>query len=183
MHVGRGFSLIELLAALALASVLMLAVMQVTASLGRVSAAMDGRGDSASPWRRDLEALLQTDLEQAMFAVAESDELHLEGLIGLGLERAEPTLVKYRLIKHQDEESGLLVREQRSLLERSNRPGQRELVAARVTAFEPEVLEPGERERSPNAAPAEGQSVRPRLGRLVISFTDQPQLVIEQELP
>lgn len=178
---GRAFSLVELLAALALASVLMVAVMQVTASLGRMGGAMERRGDAGSLWRSDVRDLLRSELEQAMFAVADVDELHLEGMIGLGGASRDPVLVAYRLIRLDDNEPGLLVREQRRLLDRTSRPDRRDLVVANVRRFEPELLEPGER---PAEAPRGGrQGIRRRLGRLVIQVVGEPTLVIEQELP
>ena len=189
MPVRKGFSLVELLAALALASVLMLAVMQVTASLGRMDSAMERRGDTGV-WRADVHELVRSDLEQAMFAVAETPgELHLEGMIGLGDGRGTPVLVVYRLIRKvagvarvagAEDEPGLLVREQRRLLDRGGSV-RRDLVAADVIGFEPEMLDPGER---PQPIPREiGQPPRPRLGRLSLTVAGETPLVIEQERP
>ena len=63
-HPNSGFTLVELLAAMALTAVLMLAVLHVVGSLGRSRMAMERRAAAANvaPWREDLIETLRRDL-------------------------------------------------------------------------------------------------------------------------
>jgi prepilin-type N-terminal cleavage/methylation domain-containing protein len=61
-HSPPGFTLVELLAATALSTVLMLAVLQVLGTLGRSRSMMEKQAAAAAPWREDLTEMLRRDL-------------------------------------------------------------------------------------------------------------------------
>lgn len=135
----HGFTLIELLAALALASILMLAAMEVTASLGIASDAMAQRA-TPHQWSEQVRALLQEDLAQAMEVEIDKDTIRITGPLGLDpqtLQRNhQPVRVTYRVHHRRGQaEFGLLLRLQQDLHDRTNRPAQRFLLAHGVSNF------------------------------------------------
>src|SRR5438034_2044328 len=109
----RGFTLVELIAASALAAVLCLAGMSVVASLGRTQRAFD-RDEQAQIWNLGLEELIARDLRCAARVEAGENRLALDTYTCIDPQTRQtlPLLVHvvYRLGRVRDR--SLLIREQ-----------------------------------------------------------------------
>lgn len=134
MASGRGFSLVELLGAIALLGLLSAAVLSLTGSLLRGGQALASPIDNRDPWRQRLIALISRDLlhAQAVRASGMSASpglvLEIEGLSALDVGTCQPrhrrVNVRYLLvdaegklatfIDERDPQPLWLVREQRT---------------------------------------------------------------------
>ncbi len=106
----HGFTLVEMLAAVALTGLLMVSVLQVTASLGTTGRAWDTaanhpRTGAMPKWVTQLQTTLSREASAATRVVVESDDvLRLDGFIGrhpqTGAATHEPAIVRYRFTPH-----------------------------------------------------------------------------------
>jgi prepilin-type N-terminal cleavage/methylation domain-containing protein len=139
------FTLIELLAASALAALLMLVLFQVIGSLGRTRAAMTHASRAAGPapasqsaWKTDLLDVLRWDLANASTIQLEANQLTLEGTAALDRRSLavgqEPVTIVYA-IERRGGRSCLVRRQSTRGMLRHNAEWS-ELVGADVTAFE-----------------------------------------------
>ena len=134
----RAFTLIELLAASALAAMLVLVLFQVIGSLGRTRAALDRKESAAAhePWKSDLLDMLRWDLANATERRLEPGRVTLAGHGSLDRRSLaaghEPTAVIYELERRGSR--SVLVRRQIDARAWS------ELLCADVTAFTVEPL-------------------------------------------
>ena len=158
----RAFTLLELLAASALAAVMMVVMLQVIAALSRDKVALDRKAaaDDWTPWQRDLVESLRWDLSHAAEGTAEPNLLKLTGHGALDQATLaplhRPVTVSYRIEQLGDR--SWLVRRQTPRGGAAGGGGWSELVCPDVTRF---VLEPvEERESDPLWA-----SIRPRRPR------------------
>lgn len=157
-----GFTLLELLLASALTTMLMVAVLGLVAQSGHPA---DQRGDPAS---RDaavdgLIDALRSDLEHAVAVRAdEANRVELLGHAGLDAASRERSHRPVRIVYRIEEIDGRrwLLREQRLLDVLTNRNTQRDLVAAGVESFEltsrPFAVDRGDRDVSPAGRPDAG---------------------------
>jgi len=137
-----GLTLIELLATTALASLLMVTLLQVIEATGRSRAAMDDSPLHDNVWRVQLGNLIQTDLTQARSVRWQDDQLAIEGWSGWDRSTREPAhepaLTVYRLLdpSNASKLGRMLVREQRDLLDLGQQQPTRELMAFGVIGWE-----------------------------------------------
>lgn len=139
----HAFTLIELMATVALAGVLMLALLQVITATGRTQRMMASTPvSSVDPWQRAV-AVIERDLQSARSATFHDGVLVLEGVGGWDpstLEpNHEPAVVRYRRI---DAEPPLLVREQRDVLRLGQQRPWRVLIGVGVERFTLEPIVP-----------------------------------------
>lgn len=146
MRRRTAFTLIELLAASALAAVLMLVMFQVIGSLGRTRAALSrasddaGRGSAVqSPWKSDLLDALRWDLANAATAKLEANRVTLAGHGSLDRRTLaashEPVEVTYRLERRGAGGRTCLVRREVPRGAATNDRGWSELLCADVSRF------------------------------------------------
>ncbi len=183
-----GFTLLELMLASVLTTVLLLGVMAVIVRLASVSNAPGV--DHAALEPEALALLLREDLRNTDKVEAnDAGLLVLRGLCGLDAQRRErvhqPVRVSYS-VESLDGRSWV-VRRQEWLESRSNRNVQRDLVAAGVQSFEitSELGQPpaATRPRSDTADPfQQTAAVRPRLWRVRWRTEAQPQVLREMPL-
>jgi type II secretory pathway component PulJ len=178
-HRAVGFTLIEMIAACALAAVLLLVLAKVTAGL-RVAAAVHAEGEPTA-WRRGLLDQLQRDLDLSTEQTADSQgtELELMGPLDCGISAAastglapRPARVVYRLVGEEPRRA--LIRETSDLLNRGNHNVRRDLLAVGVTHWSLALLseKPEEGSASASAAPsasaAKAKTETPRQLRVVL---------------
>ena len=145
----RAFTLIELLAASALAAVLMLVMFQVIGSLGRARTALArseaGGAAAQSPWKSDLLDAVRWDLANADTAKFEADRIVLTGHGSLNrrtLARShEPVTVTYSIERRGRGDGGCLVRRQMPRGGATNDRGWSEVVCVGVSRFGLEPLQ------------------------------------------
>lgn len=123
--------LIELLAAVALSTLLMIALLGVTTTVRRDLAAMPSRG-VADQSARGLRALLTHDLKHARGMTIEGDRLVLTGYAALDEQMHEPTHLPARVTYQLLPGAGVLVREQVDQGNLTNREATIEVVAMGV---------------------------------------------------
>lgn len=76
----RGFTLVELLASMALTTLLMLAIFQVLASVARQGRAMAAaERETVEPWQADLVGAIRWDLINAKTVTSEGNQLTVQG--------------------------------------------------------------------------------------------------------
>lgn len=164
-----GFTLLEMLAATALAAILLIALLAVTASLGRNAAHMK-KADRRQTWSDGLVPLLQLDLANATSLRIETNSFILEGHGEIDLAEATPTqclaTITYSLRRVGDHT--WLVREQcaRNPLEPSKRSV--DFVCADVRAISLARVEGGQKATQ---LPMNGNSI-PSAVRLVVHPED-----------
>ena len=151
--------MIELLLATALAAVLMVTVLQVTASLGSVPDTISPRAKTQTLWQMNLRRILEQDLAEALQVQIEDGAIVLEGPLGIDTTSYERTHQPSRVIYRMDAHNGstaMLLREQQELLSRSNRHRQTMLVCNQVSAFmlEPVIEDTAQKGQLAPAAPA-----------------------------
>jgi hypothetical protein len=139
---GTAFTLVELLAASALAAVLMVVLFQVIVSLGRSRAALaaaagDGRTGPHAAWKADLLDTLRRDLANATEVRVGRDEVEITGHGSLDRQTLaaahEPVTVVYGLVGPAGRAS--LVRRQSPRGGVTNDRAWSELVCANVSRF------------------------------------------------
>ena len=133
----RGFTLVEILATIALAALLLLAGFRAVASLGR-QRAMLARQEAARTYVPELADLLRLDLSNARYMKAAPNELTLTGYCGLDADTLDPNhrpvTVRYHLARAGGR--GRVVREQTDLDVPTNRNRWSAVVCSGVAAFE-----------------------------------------------
>lgn len=96
----RAFTLIEMLAATALAALLMIALLSVIASLGRTRAAMN-RADEAQQWHEGVVEMIRLDLVNSTSVTTDRDAITIEGHVLLDASDRSATqrlgMVRYHL--------------------------------------------------------------------------------------
>ncbi|MEM8738835.1 MAG: prepilin-type N-terminal cleavage/methylation domain-containing protein [Planctomycetota bacterium] len=138
----RGLTLIELLAATALAALLMVTLLQVIQTTGRSRAAMDTIQLEGSAWRARLTGVMQADLNHSRRAAWDGQQLLIEGWNGWQRSTREPAHepahTVYRFIETPAPSTTgyLLVREQRDLLDLGQQRPTQELLAAGITRWD-----------------------------------------------
>lgn len=159
-----GFTLLELLAASALAAVLMVVLLQVIASLTRGKVVLDRQAAAdRAPWQSDLVENIRWDLTNASEGIAETNRLRLTGHGSLDRATLAPTHRPVTVVYALEQLGGRtwLVRRQSPRRSLTNQRGWSELVCPDVTGF---VVEPVEAPARPGAR---GQIRRRRAGRPV----------------
>lgn len=141
-RVGRAFTLVEMMAATALATVLMVGALSVIGTMKPTRI----NGHDPTPHFADIVRLLRWDLTNARTVQYENNTLKLEGYgsldpAGFGWKRYallppshQPITIEYRL--WQNRGHSWLVRRQIHPLERSNRNAWTEVVACDVAHFQ-----------------------------------------------
>lgn len=140
----RAFTLLELLAATALAAVLMVVLLQVVASMarGKVVLERDAAADTA-PWQSDLLENLRWDLTNTVEGTAEPGRLRLSGHGSLDRATLEPEHRPVNVSYAVEQRGGRswLVRRQSPRGGLTNERGWSELVCPNVASF---IVEPVE---------------------------------------
>lgn len=177
----RGLTLIELMAAAAIASLLMLTLLQVIVGLGRDGRRMRETANKQAAWPSKVQLLLQRDLDAALTVNWTGAALHLEGGIGWASSTTgpghEPASVVWRLIpttlplstrNPQDQSDPttqyILVRDQRDLLNLGQSLPARSAVALGLTSM---TIDPHKHARDltlPNPELASSAPSEPYLG-------------------
>ena len=139
----RGFSLLELLAASALAAVLMVVLLQVVGSLARSRVVLEGGAAGEEPWRADLVEHLRWDLLNAAEVTAERNRVVLAGHGSLDRATLSPGHLPVTVVYALERLGGRtwLVRRQSPRGGAGREPGWSELVCPDVTAFGVEEVE------------------------------------------
>lgn len=129
--------MIELVAATALAAVLMIAVLQVTASLGSTQAMLDRHQSRHAAWEQALTRQLASDVRQARDIKVRPHRLILGGAIGQTDQTVDadhqPATVTYKILRFAGHR--FLVRDQKNLLDRTNHNTRVELLCGGVKRF------------------------------------------------
>lgn len=136
----RAFTLIELVAATALAALLMVALFRVTVSLAKVRTVI-AQVPTVETWTKDLHRQLDRDVSQAREVMLADGMLQLLGPLGRGeASRVAhgPARIIYRVMSAEG--TGLLVREELDLLDRSNKGMRTLLMCAGVGEFKIEPV-------------------------------------------
>lgn len=132
----RAFTILELLATVALSAVLMVAVLHVLGTIGRDRAASAAPAE-AQVWRADLLDLLRRDLAGSTGARFGESALTLTGHAGLARDTAaardEPVVVRYVLVSLHGR--NWLVRRQTARAGRAGAAAWTELVCPDVVRF------------------------------------------------
>lgn len=167
----RGFTLIEVMLTTALTAVILIAVLGVTASLGRSQKALARHADQEQGHGEIVE-LLRRDLAQAQEARFSQGGVEIIGFGALDPATLEPSqrpaTIVYRLVSDRD--GSWVVREQ-TLLDQSKGSPWREIVGWGVRAFEIEpVLSEGA------AEPTSAASVVPQEVRIEMQWASGPPL-------
>ena len=131
----HGFTAVELLAALALASLLMVAVLGVLGSIGRTRATLTRHG-GPNPWLSDIEPVIRQDLLDARTLDVSGGAVHLQGygaLDPVNLVRTHrPADIRY--LVRQAGACSLLIREQRTFDDRTGAKVLTQIVALDVAS-------------------------------------------------
>ncbi|MEM9417623.1 MAG: prepilin-type N-terminal cleavage/methylation domain-containing protein [Planctomycetota bacterium] len=135
---AHGLTLIEMLAVLALAGMLLAALFQALGGVVRSERRLAGDApiEEATPWRDIVELQIKADLDQALWAVYDDQELSIEGWCGRDVELGTTDHGAVRVAYRVDGDTQLLYREQQRLGQVELAPTQRELVVAGVADFE-----------------------------------------------
>jgi len=154
---SQGMTLVELLASVALASLLMVVLLQVIVAIGRDRHKVSAEEDSGSAWSSQIHDVLRSDLDVAHSVRWEESQLVIEGAGALDAATLAPVhlpaRVRYLLVDVDGNPmsqgpavavgldtggnglGALLVREQEDLLDLSQRRPNRTLVAIHVRSF------------------------------------------------
>ncbi|MBB6429508.1 prepilin-type N-terminal cleavage/methylation domain-containing protein [Algisphaera agarilytica] len=134
----HGITLIEMLAVLALTGMLLAALFQALGGVVRSERRLadDAPIEEATPWRDIVQGQIKADLDQALWAVYDDQELSIEGWSGRDVELGTTDHNAVRVTYRIDADTQLLFREQQRLGQVQLAPTQRELVAACVADFE-----------------------------------------------
>lgn len=178
------FTLVEMLASTVLATLLMMAVLAVVASIGRTQRIIETRDESAT-WPAGVMEMVRFDLLNARDVKIGDDRLVLSGFGSLDAATLEPTHrpveVEYRL--RQAAGVQWLVRAQTDLDVLSNRNRWSQPIAAGVAGFDCESLgeEPQEAQVAPNL-PLGRQQNLPRRLRVTIRPADPAAPTVQEVL-
>jgi len=182
----RAFTLVELLATTALAAVVMAALMQVIAGLDRSEGLSSAGPETGELWRMNLVETLRHDIALTRRVTVIDGALVLEGPLGLDpvtLQRDHlPVRVRYSVVGTdgdpdvvESDVPGGVVREQMDLLDRSNRPSVRTLLAVGVRGFEVAMVP------EPEAEDGGAEPETPVTGiRVRIQFVDPSDAPIQE---
>ncbi|QQE11327.1 type II secretion system protein [Planctomycetota bacterium] len=136
-HKIAGFTVIELLAAIAIAGLLMVAVMQVVGTLGRTAKLVESTADTGQTWARILTDQLKRDMAHVEKVEHKQGVLRFKTLGGYDPDALAwqymPSTITYRMA----ERSGMkvLVREQSLLVDGDSGETFKQVVAAGVESW------------------------------------------------
>ena len=141
MNRRSAFTLIELVAALALAGLLLLVLFQVTVGLGHDRSVMQAASADPEPVQR-ISRRLWDDLGSSYRAGVDEGRLWVEGWSGLasGSGHHHPVRVQYRVENAENPRGGVLIREEHDLTDLSNKPRDISVIALGVAALSLEPL-------------------------------------------
>jgi type II secretory pathway component PulJ len=175
------FTAIELVAATALSTLLMVALMMVTASIGRSQAAFEVQ-ERDKGWSEAAVRLIHQDLLNATAVHPEQNRLVLEGHCGLDeqMERVHlPVMVVYELNEIGDRK--WLVRRQTPRQADEHAAELMELVLADVEGFEVQVVEEPESSIG-SAMPAARRPQMPSRVQVTMESSDPARQPVEQTI-
>lgn len=177
----RGFTLIEVLATLALAALLLLAGFRAIASLGRARAAL-ARQEAERSYVPEVVDLLRLDLSNARYMAARPDELTLTGYGGLDADTLDPNhrpvTVRYHLVRAGGRTR--LIREQTDLDVSTNRNRWSAVVCSGVAAFEVRAAADDTGTGGPAGRPAEPPPKGLRLTRAYRTGWEGPEVGLDK---
>lgn len=140
-----GFTLVELLAALAISSLLLVCVMGLSVRLAQGAKAVREQ-HSKSPWLDVLQHRLQTDYQNARSVVIRPSEITIEGKGTLADAKSNdgflmqlPMRISYTISNFEDD-IYVLVRTERSLVNVGQGGVQSELLATGLTGFQSDQI-------------------------------------------
>lgn len=176
-HYGhRGMTMIELLAATVLASMLMVSVIGILLTISAQARALRTAA-TAIPWREQLRAQLRWDLSNTKTMTWNAGELRLHGLAGRDFATATVTQLPSEVVYSIRRLAGQnwLLRSEQDVDSRSNRNRRTELVCFGVERFDFRLLD---RDESLPQRP----SPVPRAFRMVLHADTGSEPVMEQSV-
>lgn len=151
-HKYRAFTMVEMLAATALAAVLMVSLVSVAATVNRTHAAMlETSAQVMSPWHMQLVDLLRRDLVNAVQIQTDANTLTISGPCSVQSISLRPDHRPVQIIYalQHDGNQNWLVRRQTYLDDPNQRATRTDIVAGRIARFQ---LQPvTDRTKAPSA--------------------------------
>ena len=139
MRRRRGFTLIEVLVTTALAALVMVAVLEVVRSTGRLRAAMD-RTAHTEPWADQVLDRIEQDLLQSDLVTTSKTSVVMTGYSSMNTDSTDrthrPVRVRYLIEDGEGDVAGVLIREQQWLDVESSASITRALCGCRISALQ-----------------------------------------------